>query len=974
MAKPSKGKKALKAQQKTEKSAQPEAGKAVTKEPLTQNAKAVQVEKPKNVEGQANSVEPKPVEPAVPVSLANRAFTFVKAHASLFTFAIILIMGFMFWLRTVPSHDLVFTNWQWINGGTYVNVAEDDGVYHMRLLDNTLQHFPFRILYDPFTHFPYGSTIHFGPLFELIPAAFILIAGLGHPSQMLIDTLAAYFPAVLGTLIAIPVYYIGKKLFGRPAGLIAAFALAFMPGSFFFHSVLGSTDHHVAEVLFMACTIACLVYALDAARSSKLSLEMLKSHDWKTLKMPLIYAALAGIFMGSYMLIWVGGLLLAFSIFAFFTIQAIIDHYRGRSLDYLLILSAFFFIIPVLMILPYCMSNLTFQVVYYSLTQPLIFLGAFIGVGVEYGISKVLKESKAEKWAYPVAIVGAAIIGILLMVLVLPGMNSVINYALTQLTPSGGLLTVEEASPTFINQYTGQISFAIVWASFYLAFPAALIGLILLIFRVFKRDRPSELMFLVWNLVMVWALIAQNRYTYYFAVNAALLTAFLAAYMFDIMDIDSLKANFKKKVDSWENFQRFAKKNLGSLIGIGFIVLAFTFISIYPALPLSDTSGSSTPEGVLFQTAQSGTALMPHEWYDALMWMRNHTPDPQGSPQNASFNFTSGQYYPSGGARYDYPASAYGVMSWWDYGHDIEYVANRIPNANPFQAGIIEENGTTGASPYFTSTDENQSVQMLDELGTRYVVIDNQMVTGKFGAIEQWIGDTSGWETDNTSTYLWTDGTNLYSSNNDTVRIIQDSDKWNNSVINRLYYEDADDMSHYRLVYDSAGSYYVDRRAMQWDTTSGQLTFAGFTANPVVIDNYTQANMTYQLYSQYVVSNDQQGSLYFYGARAPEKFVKIFELVKGATISGSAPDGSIVTATLELKTDWDREFNYTNSAVAQNGVYSFTVPYPTEKMQGPGYSYGIMPETKYVITYGNTTKEVDVPETAVMNGGSVQVN
>ena len=37
---------------------------------------------------------------------------------------------------------------------------------------------------------------------------------------------------------------------------------------------------------------------------------------------------------------------------------------------------------------------------------------------------------------------------------------------------------------------------------------------------------------------------------------------------------------------------------------------------------------------------------------------------------------------------FSYPAQAYGVMSWWDYGHMITYIAKRIPNANPFQSGV----------------------------------------------------------------------------------------------------------------------------------------------------------------------------------------------------------------------------------------------------------------------------------------------
>jgi len=76
---------------------------------------------------------------------------------------------------------------------------------------------------------------------------------------------------------------------------------------------------------------------------------------------------------------------------------------------------------------------------------------------------------------------------------------------------------------------------------------------------------------------------------------------------------------------------------------------------------------------------------------------------------------------------------------------------------------------------------------------------------------------------------------------------------------------------------------------------------------------------------------------------------------------------------LTLKTDYGRVFNYTASTVAHNGSYSFVVPYATEEMKGDGYSYGIVPQTKYVITAGNATKTVDVPESAVMSGSTVQI-
>ncbi|MCK4961642.1 MAG: hypothetical protein KAS19_04105, partial [Anaerolineales bacterium] len=82
--------------------------------------------------------------------------------------------------------------------------------------------------------------------------------------------------------------------------------------------------------------------------------------------------------------------------------------------------------------------------------------------------------------------------------------------------------------------------------------------------------------------------------------------------------------------------------------------------------------------------------------------------------------------------------SAYGVMSWWDYGHWITRIAHRIPNANPFQSGAPD------AAQFFTAQDELSANEMLDELGSKYVIIDFEMAMTKFHAIATWaVGNTS---------------------------------------------------------------------------------------------------------------------------------------------------------------------------------------------------------------------------------------
>ncbi|MCJ7654219.1 MAG: hypothetical protein MUO97_02770, partial [Dehalococcoidia bacterium] len=89
-------------------------------------------------------------------------------------------------------------------------------------------------------------------------------------------------------------------------------------------------------------------------------------------------------------------------------------------------------------------------------------------------------------------------------------------------------------------------------------------------------------------------------------------------------------------------------------------------------------------------------------------------------------------------AGFKYPETAYGVMSWWDYGYFIMQIAHRIPNANPGQAGAVQ------AGHFFTARNESAANELADELGTKYVMIDYAMATpGKFYAMAEWAGKSA---------------------------------------------------------------------------------------------------------------------------------------------------------------------------------------------------------------------------------------
>ncbi len=324
------------------------------------------------------------------------------------------------------------------------------------------------------------------------------------------------------------------------------------------------------------------------------------------------------------------------------------------------------------------------------------------------------------------------------------------------------------------------------------------------------------------------------------------------------------------------------------------------------------------------------------------------------------------EVFDANGTWADYPSSAYGVMSWWDYGHDIEYVAHRIPNANPFQAGILENGGKDGSCKFFLATNESDGYRNLQDLGSKYVMIDLEMATTKFGAITVWAKEDY-------SSYYAPAEFGLTSTT--SVPILVDSPKYNSTMMSQLYYNDANGMNHFRLVYESPGDYYVYTKYAYLDQyQQNSYNYVPFVDNWPHDANYSSM---YGLYNASIkpfpTTQDGTWAQFIYDSRPPVKFVKTYEVVKGATLHGTAPAGSAVTASVGLGIG-DRTFTYTGKATADaNGSYAITVPYASEPMKGTNYSSDVKPLGQYTVSYGNTTTTVDVPEQAVQNGGTIEV-
>ncbi|MHC1564944.1 MAG: hypothetical protein ACXQS6_01305, partial [Candidatus Syntropharchaeales archaeon] len=340
------------------------------------------------------------------------------------------------------------------------------------------------------------------------------------------------------------------------------------------------------------------------------------------------------------------------------------------------------------------------------------------------------------------------------------------------------------------------------------------------------------------------------------------------------------------------------------------------------------------------------------DWYESLTWMRENTPD----FATDSFNYYT--LYPDipRGEDYPYPSNAYGVMSWWDYGHWITRIAHRIPIANPFQAGIggPHQGDRPGACVFFITRNETVANEVMDALGGRYVISDFMMadawnaVYNKFGAMTVCAGE-------NPDPFA-TMEIRLHMFDGSTIPVEE-------SFIPGL--------NHYRLVHESPK--YILPYMVLDSNTNRVLFWRSYQGN--YADTMSQARLAHQ---GAIISGQEDMAIYTPEFMKPVSFVKTFEYVKGANLIVTPPAGSnetIATVTVEVLTNQGRTFNYTQPAtLADDGKFHFTLPYSTEGPIEGETQFDTAPTGPYTIEVGNVTREVGVTERDVLDGGLIEVN
>jgi len=867
---------------------------------------------------------------------------------------IVLFALLTLWTRGIPSDGLVTTEG--------VNLLGNDPWYMLRQVEQTVANYPGYAWFDAMTLYPTGDVIYWGPLFVQIAAALCLLTGAATRPEIMV--VASWVPPLMVVAMVPVTYLLARKIADRKTGLIAAGLIAVIGGNYAYRSLFGFVDHHIAETLFSTIFVLAYVAALLATRDRPFSLADHSSLKLETLKIPVLASVLAGV---AYLLGYFNMptmILFALIVATFTLVQFILDVFQERSSDYLVLVNAVVFGVVIVGAAAFGFPHPGLDLSRYTVGHAIAYSALIIGTLALYGLSVFLKGR--PKYYYPAALAAVAALAVAVLYIALPEIYGLLIASLISF--------FGEAAVTTTVQEARAWSFASAWATFHWGLVLAAGGAAALVWQNRERVNPAHVFVLIWTAIILASTAAHVRYEYYLAANIALLAAVFAGAVIDATWRDAARLlrrgsgssassapeaaekpeapkkgkkggkapEARKEKTSWRDQPDYLK------VGVLAVVVGVTLIF----------AGTSLLGNIaLAESAKYGG--MNSEWMEALEWMGENTPD------------TGVDYY----AIYDpntftYPEESYGVMSWWDYGHWITFVAKRIPNNNPFQHGVA---GPNGSAVYLTSTDEAAANRILDNIGTRYVITDIEVDTGKFHAPATWADPDVGQNRFQPYFLL-----PVSAGSSEYQAVPFNTQEYYLTMISRLHNFDGsmtDPTSQviYAEYLEPAAantSLPVITRTQQMNATEGAAAVEAYNRNAPAGSRATLLGMYYQFQGDSILKPlERVPALQHYrlvhetsrnvygnvGESGPDlKFVKIFEYVPGATIRG---EGII---EVPIVTNTGREFTYRQESV--NGT--FVVPYATS-----GWSGEVKATGPYRIV--GTGQTFDVTEEDIQQGRTI---
>jgi dolichyl-diphosphooligosaccharide--protein glycosyltransferase len=670
---------------------------------------------------------------------------------------------------------------------------------------------------------------------------------------------------------------------------------------------------------------------------------------------------LAGAGVGLYIWVWPAGVVLVGILNVFLVLYLLAIFARGGTPDHLGITGAVTLTVTLLMSLIQ-LETLTFSVDF-SLTQPLVAASGVVACVVIVGGSRLWDSMDADRprWQFGAGLFVLGVVAAALVAVLLP---DVFDYFRSQVlrvvgfTATATASTVGEAAPP-------EDPIGLFYDSYGFAFFTAMIGLVFLIYRSLRRERidPTGFFVVVWSLFLLAMANTMTRFAIYMVLPVAVLNAFLAKEAFDLLGLPDLD------------------RDLSDIRG--YQVLSIAAVILIVTAPLAVQAGQGGLSNAAMDTADSRNSATPGaaRWVEGLEWLQDETPEEGQWGQDPETGL--GQGYYGTYARtddFDYGSGDYGVLAWWDYGHWITVIGERIPIANPFQ-----QNANYAADLLLSTNESYATEEMSDTMGdgsqTRYVMLDYQMGlagTVKFGApaaferryyVDEETGeyysgeppagvDASGLESTDLQRTVF-----VVQQQNQQVRALSryavHTQRSMESLRTRLYQFHG---SRAEPTYPEGGVVVAD-----WETTETGARIVPQETQPFrrfdnmsAAESYVRTDGSSQIGGVFGKPSEPVPALEHFRLAwasprpsptpasrafgiwnrlngqpsrpiATEPWLKTFERVEGATVEGQGPANTTITAQVQMRMPTNgRTFTYEQEArTGPNGEFTMTVPYST---------------------------------------------
>jgi len=549
-----------------------------------------------------------------------------------------------------------------------------DPYYNLRLVQGTYEtgKYPYFHARDPLLNYPLGAEGGRAPLFNMMALGFsrVLVPFMDEPQA--IGYSMQFLPALYGALLIFVVYFIGKELFNKKAGLIGAMFVALIPAhiSSGHGSAFGLFDHDSFNLLLFFLTFLFLIKSIKEKNPTR----------------SLLYAILGGVSLAGVSLTWVEAHYLYVIIAVYAGVLMLIDiftnkiEFKAFRTTSAILWTGYLISLPVIAITPdgfstnisfyICIMVTAFGAIYYlfgrlktpwTVSLPAIFSIGAVGLSFIYFAKDLAAKNPILS---PLTSLSEVIFGI-----------GIYGNKVS--------MTIAEANTYQISNTVMSFGPALYWIGW--------AGFLFLCYRYYRnKQRKDYLFIIVLFIVDIWLTGVAGRFINDMVPLIALLGGWIVWLFIDRINYKQMIRNIRASGGGFHGIRRGVKfLHIFGIILVAFIViLPNAFVVFDAAIPSAMDPKDKTKVlktemfGEEHQGAFGLVIYKERYWADALNWLNEQDTNIENPAKRPAF------------------------ISWWDYGFYEVALGGHPTVADNFQDGIPT------AANFQTSTSEKEAVSV----------------------------------------------------------------------------------------------------------------------------------------------------------------------------------------------------------------------------------------------------------------------